>query len=57
MLDQSKVIRPEHLNAALAIWEYAKNLARHIFGSAVGDPVADQILRSLRVSPGGLSRT
>jgi hypothetical protein len=57
LLDQSNVIHPAHLKAALAIWEYAESSARYVFGSAVGDPVADQILRSLRASADGLSRT
>ena len=57
LLYQSSVIQPAHLKAALAIWEYAEASARYIFGSAVGDPVADDILRSLRANPDRLSRT
>jgi hypothetical protein len=57
LLDESDAIKVEHLNAALAVWEYAQASARYIFGSAVGDPIADDILRSLRANPEGLSRT
>ncbi|HEX2243241.1 MAG TPA: DUF3987 domain-containing protein, partial [Gammaproteobacteria bacterium] len=57
LLDQSSVIQPTHLKAGLAVWEYAEASARYIFGSAVGDPVADDILRALRANPNGLSRT
>jgi len=57
LLDRSACISPAHLMAALAVWEYAENSARYIFGSAVGDPIADEILRALRASANGLSRT
>lgn len=57
LLDQSAVIRREHLNAALAIWEYAEASARFIFGDSLGNPVADGILKALRQAPDGLTRT
>ena len=57
LLDCSPVIRPEHLKAALALWEYAEVSVRHIFWDAVGDPDADSILTELRRKPGGLTRT
>ena len=44
------------LVAALAVWEYCEASARFIFGSALGDPVADEILRALRVAD-GMTRT
>ena len=57
LLDRSPVIREEHLLAGLAVWEYAEQSARYIFGSALGDPVADAILRELRrVQPDGMTR-
>jgi len=55
--DSSEVIRAVHLNAALAFWKYAEQSARHIFGDSLGYPEADEILRALRGSPGGLTRT
>lgn len=57
LLDQSPHIRAVHLNAALAVWEYAEASARFIFGNSLGDPVADDIYRELRANPAGLDRT
>ncbi len=56
LLDRSAVICPEHLMAALAVWQYAENSARHIFGSKLGDPTADEILRELRSRSTGMTR-
>jgi hypothetical protein len=57
LLDKSKEIRAEHLKAALAVWDYCEASARNIFGDALGDPTADEILTTLRRSPEGMSRT
>ena len=57
LLDKSAVVRAEHLMAALAVWEYAEQSAKYIFGSALGDPTADAILRALREHPEGMDRT
>jgi len=57
LLDQSQVICVEHLKAALAVWTYAEDSVRFIFGDALGDPVADTILRALRTRPQGITRT
>jgi hypothetical protein len=57
LLDQSTVIRAEHLQAALALWAYAARSVRFIFGDALGDPLADDLLRLLRNSLEGLTRT
>ncbi len=57
LLDCSPVIRHEHLNAALALWEYAERSVYHVFVRALGDPVADEIRAALRVNPDGLTRT
>jgi hypothetical protein len=58
LLNESTVIRKADLQAGLALWHYAEQSARHIFGQALGDPVADEILRALRAAlPGGLSQT
>jgi hypothetical protein len=40
-----------HLLAALAIWDYCTASAYHIFGDAVGDPVADRLLRLIKAGP------
>jgi hypothetical protein len=50
LMDESSVVDRTHLLAAIAIWERAEASARHIFGSALGDPLADEILRALRVA-------
>jgi Protein of unknown function (DUF3987) len=57
LLDGSPAITAAHLQAALAVWEYCEASARCIFGSTLGDPVADTILRALRSTPEGLTRT
>jgi hypothetical protein len=51
-------IELEHLEAALALWDYAEESARYIFGDATGDSIADQILDALRAAgKEGLTRT
>ncbi|NSW84278.1 MAG: DUF3854 domain-containing protein [Syntrophothermus sp.] len=57
LLDLSPVVRAEHLQAALALWDYCERSARFIFGDALGDPLADEILRLLRAAPNGLTKT
>jgi hypothetical protein len=57
LLDCSPVIRREHLQAALAVWDYCENSARYIFGEALGYPDADRILAELRTNSEGLTRT
>lgn len=44
-------IRPSHLLAALAVWDYCKTTTRFIFGDAIGDSVADRLLREIKTSP------
>ncbi len=53
LLDNSDVIRLEHLEAALAVWQYCEDSAKHIFGMALGDKVADEILAKLEQAEGG----
>jgi hypothetical protein len=43
VLDGSSLVRAPHLEAALAVWAYAEDSARRIFGSRLGLPVADRI--------------
>lgn len=58
VMDQSKTIEREHIEAALALWDYAEESARHIFGNATGDPVADQISEALEAAGDtGMTRT
>jgi len=48
LADCCREIRIEHLRAALAVWDYCLASARFIFGDALGDPLADELLRRLR---------
>jgi Protein of unknown function (DUF3987) len=58
LLDLSASVGRQHLEAALAVWRYTEESARHIFGDAVGDPLADEVLAALRGAGGaGMSRT
>ena len=56
LLDECSYIGQEHLLAALAVWDYCDASARHIFGSSLGNPIADEILRVLKATPNGLTR-
>lgn len=55
LLDQSSVVRPAHLDSALALWRYVERSVRYLFGDATGDPLADTIWRALQ--RGELTRT
>lgn len=57
MLGRSTVVRPEHLAAALAVWQYAEESVRCIFGDSTGNPLADDILLLLRNARSGMTRT
>jgi hypothetical protein len=55
-LDGSTLVKPEHQEAALAIWDYAEACALYLFGHVSGDPVAEVIYDALR-QRGPLTRT
>jgi hypothetical protein len=57
LLDRSPLIRRPHLLAALALWEYSERSIRFVWGDSLGDPIADELLRLLRCSAEGLTRT
>ncbi|BDC48738.1 hypothetical protein F183_A10540 [Bryobacterales bacterium F-183] len=57
LLDQSEIVREEHLKAALEVWRYCEDSARYIFGESFGNPVADDLLAELRERPDGMNRT
>jgi hypothetical protein len=58
LLDNSAVVEPIHLRAALALWNYCAASAKFVFGDMLGEKVADEILTALRQEqPAGLSRT
>ena len=57
LLDQSRLIQVEHLQAALALWDYCEESAQFVFGQTLGGPMADEILKVLKSSATGLTRT
>jgi Protein of unknown function (DUF3987) len=48
LLDRSSRITAPHLRAGLALWRYAEDSARWIFGQRLGDPTADRIRVALQ---------
>jgi len=58
LLDGRGEIGTHHLRAPLALWEYADASVSYIWGDALGDPVADEIMRALRqAGEAGRTRT
>lgn len=57
LMDCSYKIKPEHLLAGLALWDYSFQSAQYIFSDSMGNPVADEILTALKNNPEGLTRT
>ena len=57
LLDCSKVIKPAHLKAALAIWSYAEASVKYIFQNIMEDPLANKILDAIAARPLGINRT
>jgi hypothetical protein len=57
LLDGQKTIAPEHLQAALALWDYTERSAAWALGQTTGDPLAEHIHAALARSPHGLTRT
>lgn len=57
LMDQSREVRLADLRAALALWRYCEDSARHIFGAKLGNRVADRLLEALRKTPDGLTRS
>jgi hypothetical protein len=57
LLDQADEIGLAHIEAALALWDYAAASARWVFGDTLGDPLADEIHRALLDEPDGLTRS
>jgi hypothetical protein len=57
LADGERQINPEHLQAALALWDYAARSASWALQGATGDPLAEQIHAALKHHPGGLTRS
>ncbi len=56
-LDRSPTVTIDHLSASLALWQFAEDSARYIFGETLGDPVADRLLELLTDKPDGTTQT
>ncbi len=58
LLDESPVVKLQHLRAALAVWRYCQQSAEYIFRDITGNPVAEKAMKLLRdAGDDGLSRT
>jgi Protein of unknown function (DUF3987) len=58
LLDGKDEIDVEHLQAALAVWQYCEASARHVFGGTLGGSVAEIILAAMRqAGEDGMTRT
>ena len=57
LADGERQINPEHLQAALALWDYAARSASWALQGATSDPLAEQIHAALQHHPGGLTRS
>ena len=57
LTDNARRITREHLQAALAITDYAARSASWALQGATGDPLAEQIHAALQAHPGGLTRS
>jgi hypothetical protein len=57
LLDGASSIRVEHLQAALALWDYAARSAEWALGDTTGVPLAEQLFRTLSGDPDDLSRS
>lgn len=57
LLDGCREIGAVHLGAALAVWTYSFASARWVWGDALGDPAADELLALLRTRPSGVTGT
>lgn len=57
LLDHADAIGITHLEAALALWDYAARSAAFVFGDALGDRVADEIWRAACEHDGPITRS
>jgi hypothetical protein len=57
LIDGDNIIRTAHLQAGLALWEYAARSATWAMRHATADPVAERIHAALVAAPHGLTRT
>ncbi|WP_298031565.1 hypothetical protein [uncultured Desulfovibrio sp.] len=51
LLEGAERIAENHLQAALAMWNYAQESALYIFGDRVADPLEEKVLEALKAGP------
>ena len=56
LLDSQKLVGVHHLYAALALWNYSVASVKYLYGTSLGDPIADTMFNAL-LQPGPLSDT
>jgi hypothetical protein len=54
--NRERIIKEEHVQAAHALWKYAEDSARYLFGARLGNPKAEKVFDALRHTPQGLTR-
>ncbi|MHB8290620.1 MAG: YfjI family protein [Acidimicrobiales bacterium] len=57
LLDHARSIGVGHLQAALALWDYAARSAAFVFADSLGDRVADEIWAAISVRKGTVTRS
>jgi hypothetical protein len=57
LLEGSAVTTIDHLDAALAVWQYCEDSAAYIFGGNTGDRLTDKLYSAIKEKPEGLTRT
>jgi hypothetical protein len=57
LLDHAQSISVAHLEAALALWDYAARSGAFVFGDSLGDLVAEQIWAAVSSSDSAITRT
>lgn len=56
VLDGSCLMKPEHLKAAIAFWDYCRRSAQWAFAEKTGNKMADRIFWALQHEPQGMTR-
>ena len=57
LLDQSVTIKPKHLLAAVALFDYAESSVHYIFQEETGNKFANDLLQTLQENADGMTRT
>lgn len=58
LLDESPMIRAEHLLAATSLWDFSDRSVKFVFGESLGNPLADDLARLIRqAGTGGVTKS